>query len=497
MDSYCSQLDEISEAIASGNHNHPWCEPAISAEISAVAEKIHGAGWQFDPTKHPSEVVRLQIKEFDRSLAERMLEACQELKGRNQMSWYQVSKNVHRVFASTLDYNKGSLDSHLLEQSNDGRINDGFTLRRLMKKCTILHKSKTGISINCDSALAKIKYEFVPDGIQTYFTAYKAQLALFREHNVAYTLPEEYHCDRILTHLRLTNNEFLTASNRCLERIEDEKMSKTMADIETVFQATEENHGIGPDYHGTPLTGPLDAFAHLAKTPGAPGAPKAPRKDTGGKYPKGSCPIHKHSTNHLHKDCLVRQRRDNFICPFTGRKGLPDELVCPLCPVGWHPAELHDNPAYNPPRKRKGGRRNNVTQQQRQQQFDQQITSAKANLAHLTQWMPLPPGQPAHTQPPIRRATQPTAPASGSAMMVGNQTQTIQQLQQIQQQLMSHVQQQQHQVPSQHVQQAPATASANTATVRQLHPAGPNTRTLLQLGSDLHHIRSQLNTQRM
>ena len=82
-------------------------------------------------------------------------------------------------------------------------------------------------------------------------------------------------------------------------------------------------------------------------------------------------------------------------------------------------------------------------------------------------------------------------------MMVGNQTQTIQQLQQIQQQLMSHVQQQQNQVPSQHAQQAPVTASANTATVRQLHPAGPNTRTLLQLGSDLHHIRSQLNTQRM
>ena len=268
-----------------------------------------------------------------------MLEACTKLTGRNQMSWYQIARTIHRIFATTLDYEKGSLDSHLLEQSNDSRINDGFTLRRLMKKCTILQKSKTGISINCDSALAKIIYEFVPDGVQTYFAAYKAQLALFREHNVAYKLPEEYHCDRILAHLRVLNNEFLVSCNRCLERIEDGKMDKTMHDLEIVFQAAETSHGIGPDYHGTPVAKSIAGTANLARhqpedKKNKKPETKKPKRNENGKYPRGSCPIHKHSTNHLGADCYVRKARDNFVCPITGRKGLPDELVCPLCPLG-------------------------------------------------------------------------------------------------------------------------------------------------------------------
>ena len=57
MDSYCSQLDEISEALRSDDHNHPWCEPALAAEITVAAEHIHGPGWTFNPTKHPSEIV--------------------------------------------------------------------------------------------------------------------------------------------------------------------------------------------------------------------------------------------------------------------------------------------------------------------------------------------------------------------------------------------------------------------------------------------------------
>ena len=306
-----------------------------------------------------------------------MREACEKLTGRNQMSWYQIAREVHRVFATTLDYGKGSLDSHLLEQSHDGRISDGFTLRRLMKKSTITHKTKKGISINCDSALAKIKYEFVTEGIKTYFTSYKAQLALFREQKVAYVLPEEYHCDRILSHLRLINKEFMQASNRCLERIEDGKMEKKIDEIYSVFQTAEENHHIGPDYHGSQLArGILGAvnLARIGKRP-PPRDRTGPKRNGYGKHPKGSCSIHKFSTNHLESECTVRKARNNFVCPFTGRRGLSDELVCPLCPLGWHPAELHDNPMYNPPRPPPRGKINEAVRKERQQLYEKHLKS--------------------------------------------------------------------------------------------------------------------------
>ena len=502
MDSYCSQLDEISDALQDKDYKHPWCEPSLAAEISIAAEPIYGLGWKFDPTKHPSEVVRLQIQEFNRPAAKKMREACEKLTGRNQMSWYQIAREVHRVFATTLDYGKGSLDSHLLEQSHDGRISDGFTLRRLMKKSTITHKTKKGISINCDSALAKIKYEFVPEGIKTYFTSYKAQLALFREQKVAYVLPEEYHCDRILSHLRLINKEFMQASNRCLERIEDGKMEKKIDEIYSVFQTAEENHHIGPDYHGSQLArGILGAvnLARIGKRP-PPRDRTGPKRNGYGKHPKGSCSIHKFSTNHLESECTVRKARNNFVCPFTGRRGLSDELVCPLCPLGWHPAELHDNPMYNPPRPPPRGKINEAVRKERQQLYEKHLNTAKANLAHVSQWMPVPPApqrQQAqfHSQPAT--PSQPPAQTSGSVMMAVDPANTVRQLQAIQQQLMNHAQRQ-HQRQSQPIRiEPPSRPTAIAASAKQVHPAAPNARTLVQLGQELHHIRTTLNTQRM
>ena len=53
-------------------------------------------------------------------------------------SYLQVTREVHRVFASTLDYSEDSLDSQLLERSYDGFTHGGLTLRRLMQSDKIL-----------------------------------------------------------------------------------------------------------------------------------------------------------------------------------------------------------------------------------------------------------------------------------------------------------------------------------------------------------------------
>ena len=81
-------------------------------------------------------------------------------------------------------------------------------------------------------------------------------------------------------------------------------------------------------------------------------------------------------------------------------------------------------------------------------------------------------------------------------MMAVNPASTIQQLQVIQQQLMNHVQQQQEQRPQPIKIERPQ-QPAIAASAKQVHPPAPNVRTLVQLGKDLHHIRTTLNTQRM
>ena len=484
LDSHCSQHRQFIEALASKTFSHPWCEPAIAAEISAAAATIHGGPWTFDPTKHESEALRKQIIDVNPALAEKMLQLCAQPQGSNELSWFQMAREIHRVYASTLDYSEGSLDSHMIEKSFDGRIRDGFTLRRLMRHTTVLHQNKRGVSTNCAEMLDRIKFEF-STGIKTFFTQYRAQITIFAETG-AYPLPEAYHCDRILSHLRKMCKEFQDAASRCRQRVQDKSMQKTINAIEDVFLTTEFEHGIGESYHGTPLTTSQHGTVNLA-TPGAnPGNNNGDDKnknrhnDNRGKYPKGSCKIHKFSTNHLDRECTVRQKRNAFIHPVTGKVGLKDEDVCAKCPLGWHTADLHDDERFNPPRRR--GYNSRKYGQRRLDRFQQQQDIAQANaVLHHQQlaahaWYPEPPRSSLPQHPPLR----PPASQPGAAMMVNSQTQAIKELHQINQQLLNHIQHNDHGKP-------PATAAT----------AQPAPRKLVEIGRSLQHIKSALNTQRL
>ena len=264
LDSHCSQHRQLIEALADKNFSHPWCEPSISAEISAAAATIHGGPWTFDPNKHESEALRKQIHDIDPSLAAKMLTLCSEPQAGNELSWYQMARDVHRVYASTLNYKEGSLDSHMLEKSFDGRIRDGFTLRRLMRHSTVLHQTKRGISTNCADMLDRIQYKFSTDGVKVYFATYRAQVTIFAETG-AYPLPEEYHCDRVLAHLRKVCKEFHDAASRCRQRVEDKSMPKTLDAIEDIFLNAEFEHNIGESYHGTPLATPQGQLGQAAR----------------------------------------------------------------------------------------------------------------------------------------------------------------------------------------------------------------------------------------
>ena len=506
LDAHCSQLDEIRAALNDSEYNHPWCEPTLAAEIAVAGETVYGPGWKFDPTKHLSEHVRLKIHQVSPTLAVKMTEACEQLSKRNGLSWYQIANTVHGVYASTLDYNEGSLDSHLLEQSSDGHTNDGFALRRRMKEVTVLQKPTTGITINCDSELSKIQYEFIPDGIQQYFSCYRAQLALFREHNVDYTLPEAYHCDRILAHLRNVNVEFLRAATRCLEKIDDKQMDKSIDNLERIFRAAETNGGIGPDNHGTPVKHGAPVLL-ATRHPGAK-PKKANKKQNDGKYPKGSCRIHVHSRTHLTKDCKVQQARDAFVCPFTGRKGLPDALVCPLCPTGAHPAELHNDPRYNPKLDTKRGPTFTPVSADRQRRYEQHLRNAQAMIARGS-WAVVPPCAPGTAAPtpmvppPSQHGIRITRPQTQSApTLAPAQHQALCALQEIHGQLLGHAQAlQQHPDPLPYIQKEPVMVAGATGRRKQfariVHPEGDNARTLVQLGRELQHLRSSLNTQRL
>jgi len=428
LESFASQNDQIARALKHPKYNHPWID---HPNLHEICSKIYGDSWKFDPDEHATEHVRSAVNEVDPEAALVLHQLYSEPQDDESHSYLKVTREVHRVFASTLDYSEGSLDAQLIERSFDGHSHDGFTLRRLMRATTVLEQTNRGKSINCDEKLSTIRYDFVKDGIRTYFASYRAQLALFKQMKL-YELPEVYHCDRILAHLRAVNKEFHDASTRVEDRIEDELMTKTINNLEKIFQDAENNHKIGPSNHGTPRTPSLGTSVNLAKPSGqrkpidvqrpANPNPKQPAvgKDRRGSYPKGSCSIHKFSTTHLEKDCQVRIKRENFVHPVTGKRGLSPEEVCPLCPTGWHPAELHDDPRYNPPRTRG----NSVAS--RLKKYQQHLSVAKAQMANAHKWQPIPPSPawmfeshkattPTHSQQPIQsmpmQQTMPPPPA--------------------------------------------------------------------------------------
>ena len=395
LESFASQNDQIAQSLQHAKFLHPWLE---HPELHEECKKIYGDSWSFDPTEHITENVRAAVETVNPELARQLHELYSRPQDGKSHSYLQVTREIHRVFASTLDYSEGSLDAQLIERSFDGFTHDGFTLRRLMRACTVLEQANRGRTINCDEKLSSIKYTFVKDGIRTYFAAYRAQLDIFKQMEL-YELPEKYHCDRILSHLRTVNKEFHEACSKIEDRIEDKRITKTINNLEKIFQATEKDHKIGPSHQGTPLMPTLNSSVNLAKPTGQRNPINVQRpidktsnkppaftgKDKRGSFPKGSCSIHKFSTTHLEKDCQVKLKRDNFIHPVTGARGLTPDKICPLCPLGWHPAELHDDPRYNPPRTRGNSAASKM------QQYQRHLSVAKAQMATVQQWQPIPP----------------------------------------------------------------------------------------------------------
>jgi len=235
LESFASQNDQIARALQHPKCNHPWID---HVEMHEECKKIYGDSWKFNPIEHTTESVRAQIHLVNPELAIQLHDLYRNAQPGESYSYLQVTREIHRVFASTLDYSEGSLDAQLLERSYDGFMHDGFTLRRLMQSCTVLEQSNRGRAINCDEKLQTIKYSFVKDGIRTYFAAYRAQLALFKQMKL-YELPEKYHCDRILSHLRSVNKEFHEGCTRAENRIEDKIMTKTIDNLEKIFQTAE------------------------------------------------------------------------------------------------------------------------------------------------------------------------------------------------------------------------------------------------------------------
>ena len=86
----------------------------------------------------------------------------------------------------------------MLDLSNDGSLDDGLTLQRLMQSTKVLHQSKRGKSMNFDEILSKITYNFEKDDTKTFFSVYRTQIVLFNQIGM-YELPEEYHYDHITT----------------------------------------------------------------------------------------------------------------------------------------------------------------------------------------------------------------------------------------------------------------------------------------------------------
>ena len=119
------------------------------------------------------------------------------------------------------------------------------------------------------------------------------------------------------------NKEFHEASTRVEDRIDDGLMTtKTINNLEKIFQDAENNHKIGPSNHDTSRTPALGTSVNLAKAPGqrtpinvqrppgkSPSNQPGAWKDKCGSYPKGSCSMHTQVLNHSPREGLSGQNQ--------------------------------------------------------------------------------------------------------------------------------------------------------------------------------------------
>lgn len=347
-------------------YQHPWIG---NAKFNSWAQRRYGSVWVFDPLVHHTSEMLHDMNRDDPTLAnELQLLWAGDLKaGTTYASYRNRARELARICSETMDHEPGSIDAQIIERADD---NDGFQILDMMKKATMLHSAIDTAEdfVDQDAELKKITHAFVTSGVHTYIASYRRQLQLFVEMRLPFELPEQYNCQRIITHLATKCQEFKKCSQEYSDAVRDKKITYTYSTVEARFTLCEKRHHLGPENHGTPIDGttaikPSTTPAFLAQVP--PDMKKAA-------YPKGSCPIHPNSISHDAANCFVQKKRDKFVHPDSGKRGLSKAEICPKHPKGWHPADLCGDPRVFVPKRRK------LTQNQYQQ-------THLANMVNLMQ----------------------------------------------------------------------------------------------------------------
>lgn len=361
-------LDELS------SYQHPWIG---NVELQTWGNQKHGTDWKFDPLVHHTSTILASIRAEDPALAGRLqqLWAGNIQDGTAFSSYRNRARELARVCGEALDNEPGSADTQLVERAD---INDGFQIYSLMRKATIFAKESTTTDfVDQDAELKKIRHKFVESGIHTYFAAYKRQLNLFVEMKLPFALPEQYNCQRMIAHLSTRCLEFKKCANEFADAVSEGRAKYTYDMVETKFKICETRHKLGPLNRGTPVPGEQlspTVQAMLAKQQDDLNQSKQKRPQRKqGLFKPGSCPIHPESTTHSKAECYVQQKRDNFVHPITGKRGLTQLEICPKHPKTWHPADLCGDPRYMKSNRRRGGSNKQMSSMVNMLQSQQQL----------------------------------------------------------------------------------------------------------------------------
>ena len=323
LEDFMSQAPLLQEALDELNeYKHPWCD---KPDFHNWAKAKYGTEWKFDPLTHHTSVLLAEVKTHDVILGQTLQEfwAGSVSLNTRYASYRNRAREMARICGESLDHKPGSVDMQLIERADK---QDGFQILHLMKKATIMHakQSTTSDFVDQDAELNKIRHKFEVSGVHTYITAYKRQLRLFVEMKLPFQLPEQYNCQRMVTHLATRCQEFKKCAQRFAELVSEGKLKYRYHAVETAFERCERRNSLGPDNRGTPIPGISNTSPKLALLARQP-PQQPPAKKTA--FPKGSCPVHPNSTTHDASMCHVIKMRREFVHPVTGIKGLTNAMI--------------------------------------------------------------------------------------------------------------------------------------------------------------------------
>ena len=200
LEAHACQAPLLQEALDPLNpYLHPWID---KPEVLMWGKAKHGTDWVFDPMVHHTSKILDEIRREQPALGATLQElwAGTWEAGTAHSSYRNRARELARICGETLDHTPGSIDMQLIERAD---ANDGFQIKHLMRKATVLYADEIATSdfVDQDAILKSIKHKFVESGIHTYFAAYKRQLWLFVEMKLPFELPEQYNCQLMISHL--------------------------------------------------------------------------------------------------------------------------------------------------------------------------------------------------------------------------------------------------------------------------------------------------------